>query len=310
MTHAPIRIATRKSPLALWQAEFVRDRLLRANPGLQVELIKMTTQGDKILDTPLAKVGGKGLFVKELEQGMLRGEADLAVHSMKDVPVELPAGLHLAAICEREDPRDAFVSNNYTEFAQLPHGARVGTSSLRRQSQIRAHRPDIQIFDLRGNVNTRLAKLDAGGYDAIILAVAGLKRLGFEKRIRTCIAPEVSLPAIGQGAVGIECRSDDPRINGLLAALNHPHTRICVEAERSMNLRLQGGCQVPIGGYAILENGTLWLRGLVGSPDGLRVIRGEVRGPSAKAVELGITLANDLLARGADEILKEVYARA
>ena len=310
MTHAPIRIATRKSPLALWQAEFVRDSLLRANPGLQIELIKMTTQGDKILDTPLAKVGGKGLFVKELEQGMLRGEADLAVHSMKDVPVELPAGLHLAAICEREDPRDAFVSNRYAAFAELPQGARVGTSSLRRQSQIRASRPDLQIFDLRGNVNTRLAKLDAGDYDAIILAVAGLKRLGFESRIRTGIAPEVSLPAIGQGAVGIECRSDDARINSLLAALNHPHPRICVEAERAMNLRLQGGCQVPIGGYALLENGVLWLRGLVGSPDGLRVIRGEVRGPSAKAVELGVTLANDLLARGAAEILQEVYARA
>ena len=310
MTHAPIRIATRKSPLALWQAEFVRDSLLRANPGLQVELIKMTTQGDKILDTPLAKVGGKGLFVKELEQGMLRGDADLAVHSMKDVPVELPAGLHLAAICEREDPRDAFVSNHYASFADLPQGARVGTSSLRRQSQIRANRSDLQIFDLRGNVNTRLTKLDAGDYDAIILAVAGLKRLGFDQRIRAGLAPEISLPAIGQGAVGIECRSDDVRINGLLASLNHPHTRICVEAERSMNLRLQGGCQVPIGGYAVLENDALWLRGLVGSPDGLRVIRGEVRGPSAKAVELGVTLANDLLARGAAEILKEVYARA
>ncbi len=310
MTNAPIRIATRKSPLALWQAEFVRDSLLRANPGLQVELVKMTTQGDKILDTPLAKVGGKGLFVKELEQGMLRGEADLAVHSMKDVPVELPDGLHLAAICEREDPRDAFVSNKFATFADLPHGARVGTSSLRRQTQIRANRPDIQIFDLRGNVNTRLAKLDAGEYDAIILAVAGLKRLGFDQRIRANIAPEISLPAIGQGAVGIECRTDDPRINGLLAALNHPYTRICVEAERSMNLRLQGGCQVPIGGYAVLENGTLWLRGLVGSPDGLRIIRGEVRGPSSKAVELGVTLANDLLARGAGDILQEVYARA
>lgn len=310
MTQAPIRIATRKSPLALWQAEFVRDSLLRRNPDLRIELVKMTTQGDKILDTPLAKVGGKGLFVKELEQGMLRGEADLAVHSMKDVPVELPAGLHLAAICEREDPRDAFVSNNYTEFAQLPHSARVGTSSLRRQSQIRASRPDLQIFDLRGNVNTRLAKLDAGDYDAIILAVAGLKRLGFEQRIRTSIAPEISLPAIGQGAVGIECRSDDPRINGLLAALNHPATRICVEAERSMNLRLQGGCQVPIGGYAVLGNGELWLRGLVGSPDGARIVRGEVRGPGSKAAELGVALANDLLARGAGEILKEVYARA
>lgn len=310
MSTSPVRIATRKSPLALWQAEYVRDLLISQNPGLQVELVKMTTQGDKILDTPLAKVGGKGLFVKELEQGMLRGDADLAVHSMKDVPVELPDGLHLAAICEREDPRDAFVSNSFSSFNALPQGARVGTSSLRRQSQIRAQRPDLQIFDLRGNVNSRLAKLDAGNYDAIILAVAGLKRLGFEQRITEGIDPAASLPAIGQGAVGIECRSDDPRINKLLAPLNHANTRTCVDAERAMNLRLQGGCQVPIGGFAVLENDTLWLRGLVGSPDGTRVVRGETRGPRAKAVELGVALANDLLARGAEAILKEVYARA
>ena len=305
-----IRIATRKSPLALWQAEFVRDSLLAANPGLQVELVKMVTQGDKILDTPLAKVGGKGLFVKELEQGMLRGDADIAVHSMKDVPVEFPEGLHLAVICEREDPRDAFVSNNFASFDDLPQGARVGTSSLRRQCQIRAARPDLQIIDLRGNVNTRLAKLDEGQYDAIILASAGLIRLGFAERIRAFLSTEQSLPAIGQGAVGIETRSDDARINTLLAPLNHPKTQTCVLAERAMNLRLEGGCQVPIGGFAELDGERLRMRGLVGRPDGTEVVRGEIEGPAAEAESLGRTLAEDLLSRGAAEILKEVYASA
>ncbi len=310
MTASTVRIATRKSPLALWQAEFVKAELLKRNPGLTVELVKMTTQGDKILDTPLAKVGGKGLFVKELEQGMLRGDADLAVHSMKDVPVELPEGLHLSAICEREDPRDAFVSNNYKAIDDLPQGAKVGTSSLRRQLQIRARRPDLKILDLRGNVNSRLQKLDDGQFDCIILAAAGLKRLGFDARITSFIEAEFSLPAIGQGAVGIECRTDDPRINGMLAALNHADTRVRVDAERAMNHRLQGGCQVPIGGYAVLEGDTLWLRGLVGSPDGTRVVRAEARAPRARATELGIEVANALLAQGADAILKDVYARA
>ncbi len=310
MTNTTVRIATRKSPLALWQAEFVRAELLKRNPALEIELVKMTTQGDKILDTPLAKVGGKGLFVKELEQGMLRGDADLAVHSMKDVPVELPDGLHLSSICEREDPRDAFVSNRYKSLDDLPQNARVGTSSLRRQLQIRAHRPDLEILDLRGNVNSRLKKLDDGQFDCIILAAAGLKRLGFDQRITSFIEPEFSLPAIGQGAVGIECRRDDPRINGLLAPLNHAVTRVCVEAERAMNHRLQGGCQVPIGGYAVLEGDTVWLRGLVGSPDGSRVVRAEARAPQARAIELGIEVANALLAQGADAILKDVYARA
>jgi hydroxymethylbilane synthase len=309
MTESTVRIATRKSPLALWQAEFIRDELLRHHPHLKIELVKMTTQGDKILDTPLAKVGGKGLFVKELEQGMLRGDADLAVHSMKDVPVELPDGLHLAAICEREDPRDAFVSNAFASIDALPIGARVGTSSLRRQCQLRAKRPDLRIVDLRGNVNSRLAKLDADEFDAIILAVAGLKRLGFSQRIRAYVDADLSLPAIGQGAVGIECRRDDPRINALLAPLNHKVTRICVDAERAMNHRLQGGCQVPIGGYAVLTDGELWLRGLVGSPDGARIIRGEIRGAPADAHALGVALADDLLSRGAGAILKEVYAR-
>jgi len=304
-----VRIATRKSPLALWQAEYVRDRLLALHPGLKVELLKMVTQGDKILDTPLAKVGGKGLFVKELEQGMLRGEADIAVHSMKDVPVEFPAGLHLAVICEREDPRDAFVSNNFSGIEDLPKGARIGTSSLRRQCQLHAWRPDLQIHDLRGNVNSRLQKLDDGQYDAIILAAAGLKRLGFHDRIRACLAPEISLPAIGQGAVGIECRADDARINALIAPLNDAPTRIRVLAERAMNHRLEGGCQVPIGGYAELIGDRLRIRGLVGRPDGSEVVRGEMEGPAAEAERLGIALANDLLSRGAGAILKDVYAK-
>ena len=304
-----VRIATRKSPLALWQAEYVRDRLMALHPGLKVELLKMVTQGDKILDTPLAKVGGKGLFVKELEQGMLRGEADIAVHSMKDVPVEFPQGLHLAVICEREDPRDAFVSNTFAGIEDLPEGARVGTSSLRRQCQLHAWRPDLQIHDLRGNVNSRLQKLDDGQYDAIILASAGLKRLGFQDRIRACLEPEISLPAIGQGAVGIECRADDARINALIAPLNDTPTRIRVLAERAMNHRLEGGCQVPIGGYAELMGDRLRIRGLVGRPDGSEVVRGELEGPADQAEQLGTALADDLLSRGAGDILKDVYAK-
>jgi hydroxymethylbilane synthase len=309
MKQKTVRIATRKSPLALWQAEFVKAELEKFHPGLQVELVKMTTQGDKILDAPLAKVGGKGLFVKELEVGMLEGTADIAVHSMKDVPVEFPEGLHLAVICEREDPRDAFVSNRFASFAELPHGARVGTSSMRRQSQIMARRPDIEILMLRGNVNTRLAKLDAGEYDAIVLAAAGLKRLGFDQRIREYINPLDSLPAIGQGAVGIECRVNDPWINELIKPLNHEPTAIRVRAERAMNHRLQGGCQVPIGGYAELDYGVIVLRGLVGRPDGTKIVRGDISGKPEDAEELGVVLADDLLARGAKEILDEVYGR-
>ncbi len=302
-----VRIATRKSPLALWQAEFVRDSLLALRPDLKVELVKMVTQGDKILDTPLAKVGGKGLFVKELELGMLQGDADIAVHSMKDVPVEFPEGLHLAVICEREDPRDAFVSNNYESIEDLPEGAKVGTSSLRRMCQIRNWRSDLEILDLRGNVNTRLRKLDEGEYDAIILACAGLKRLGFDDRIQSHLDPGFSLPAIGQGAVGIECRIDDDFINELIAPLNHAATRTRVLAERAMNSRLEGGCQVPIGGYAELDGDTLLIRGLVGRPDGSEMVRGEIAGRADEAEYLGTTLAEDLLARGAGDILKEVY---
>ncbi len=302
-----IRIATRKSPLAMWQAEYVRDRLMAIHPGLEVELLGMTTQGDKILDSPLAKIGGKGLFVKELEQQMLEGGADIAVHSMKDVPVAFPEGLHLAVICEREDPRDAFVSNNFSSLDELPQGARVGTSSMRRQCQLRALRPDLQILDLRGNVNTRLRKLDEGDYDAIILAAAGLIRLGFEARITQTMSTELSLPAIGQGAVGIECRSEDERVNRLIAPLNDSATRIRVLAERAMNNRLEGGCQVPIAGHATLAGGELHLRGLVGSTDGKTMVRGERRGPQESAEAMGVELAEELLQNGAAQILNELY---
>ena len=307
MAARTLRIATRKSPLALWQANFVKDRLEALHPDLQVELVPMSTQGDKILDTPLAKVGGKGLFVKELETAMLEGRADIAVHSMKDVPVEFPDGLGLHTICEREDPRDAFVSNHFNQIDELPQGAVVGTSSLRRQCQLRAARPDLVIRDLRGNVNTRLAKLDAGEYDAIILPAAGLKRLEMAHRIAAFIEPEQSLPANGQGAVGIECRLDDHELHALLAPLEHPETRIRVLTERAMNRALQGGCQVPIGAYALVQGEEVWLRGLVGSPDGSRVIRDEIRGPLAEGEALGHTLAQRLLAAGADVILAEVY---
>ncbi len=305
-----IRIATRKSPLALWQAEHVAERLRQAHPGLEVELVKMVTQGDKILDTPLAKVGGKGLFVKELEQGMMEGRADIAVHSMKDVPMDLPEGFVLGAVLTREDPRDAFVSNRYARLDELPEGAVVGTSSLRRQCQLRAARPDLDIRDLRGNVGTRLGKLDAGDYDAIVLACAGLKRLGLGERITQALAPEQSLPAVGQGAVGIECRADDAAVLDLVAPLNDPDTAVRVHAERAMNHRLEGGCQVPIAGYAELARGVLLLRGLVGSVDGREVIRGDIAGRPEDAELLGRTLAEDLLARGADRILEAVYRHA
>jgi hydroxymethylbilane synthase len=266
----------------------------------------MKTRGDKILDTPLAKIGGKGLFVKELEQGMLEDRADIAVHSMKDVPMEFPEGLGLSVILEREDPRDAFVSNEFASLEEMPAGSRVGTSSLRRQAQISARFPELEILFLRGNVNTRLAKLDAGDYDAIILAGAGLIRLEFQDRIRRLLPPEESLPAVGQGAVGIECRVEDKETRELLSVLSHPDTDTRVMAERAFNHRLHGGCQVPIAGYAELEGDELWLRGLVGQPDGSEIIRGEIRGPRAEAEALGVTLADDLLGRGADRILKEL----
>jgi len=302
-----LRIATRQSPLALWQAHYVKQRLEANHPELTVELVPMITRGDVILDTPLAKVGGKGLFVKELELALLENRADIAVHSMKDVPVDFPEGLGLVTICERDDPRDAFVSNHYNSLDDLPAGSIVGTSSLRRQCQLAERRPDLVIRSLRGNVGTRLSKLDNGDYDAIILAVAGLNRLGLGSRIRAALAPEISLPAVGQGAVGVECRLDDARTRALLAPLNHDSTAVRVKAERAMNTRLEGGCQVPIGSYAELIEGEIWLRGLVGAPDGSLMVRGERRGPLEAAEQLGISLAEELLDNGARAILAEVY---
>lgn len=307
MTISKLRIATRKSALAMWQAEHVKARLEALHPGLEVELLGMSTKGDKILDVPLAKVGGKGLFVKELEAAMLENRADIAVHSMKDVPMEFPEGLGLAVISEREDPTDAFVSNQYANLDELPAGAVVGTSSLRRRCQISETRPDLKIEWLRGNVNTRLAKLDNSEYDAIILASSGLKRLGFHDRIKSTIPDTVSLPAAGQGALGIECRLADQDVIELLKPLIHTPTQVCVTAERAMNRRLEGGCQVPIGGYATLEGDQLYVRGLVGEPDGSRIIRDEVRGTADQAEQLGIQLAEALLAQGAGEILESVY---
>ncbi len=303
-----IRIATRKSALALWQAEHVAAALRRHHPGLEVDLVKMVTQGDKILDVPLAKVGGKGLFVKELEQGLLDGRADIAVHSLKDLPAEMPAGLHAPVTLTREDPRDAFVSGRFDRFEDLPRGARVGTSSLRRQTQLRAVRPDLDIVDLRGNVDTRLRKLDDGDYDAIILAAAGLRRLGFIERIRHTLDTELCLPAIGQGAIGIECRSGDEDVYAKIAPLQDQTTYTCTVAERAMNHRLGGGCQVPIAGYAEFTSpDTLRIRGLVGYPDGTQVVRGERQGRSDDAAELGTGLAQELLSRGADRILQALY---
>ncbi len=308
MADSILRIATRKSPLALWQANHVRDALLARNPGLEVELVTMTTQGDKILDTPLAKVGGKGLFVKELEAGMLEGRADLAVHSMKDVPVEFPEGLGLAAVLPREDPRDVLISNEYSGIDTLPQGARVGTSSLRRQCQLRRIRPDLRVLDLRGNVNTRLGKLDNGDYDAILLAAAGVRRMGWEARITELLAPERFLPAIGQGAIGIEIREDDDRVRELVGALNDARTATRVRAERALNEALQGGCQVPIAGYSEISHGVIVLRALVGRPDGSDMVQGVISGRPEDAAELGRVLAEDLLSRGAREILDELYA--
>ena len=305
-----IKIATRESALALWQAEFVKTELERHHPSLTVTLVPMTSRGDKILDVPLAKVGGKGLFVKELEQAMLDGRADIAVHSMKDVPMEFPNGLGLGVICEREDPRDAFVSETYQSIDDLPPGAVVGTSSLRRQSQLLAKRPDLEVSFLRGNVNTRLAKLDAGEFDAILLASAGLKRLGFIDRIASYISPETILPAGGQGAVGIEYRTQDSKIFNLIKVLHHDNTATRVSAERAMNRRLEGGCQVPIGCYAEFEKGQLRLRGLVADPYGEKIIADEILGDSLNAEQMGIDLAERLLAAGAGDILSAIYDKA
>ncbi len=310
MSTREIRIATRKSALALWQADYVKARLEQAHPGLVVTLVPMVSRGDKLLDSPLSKIGGKGLFVKELETALLEQEADIAVHSMKDVPMDFPEGLGLFCICEREDPRDAFVSNTYASLDALPAGAIVGTSSLRRQAQLLTRRPDLEIRFLRGNVNTRLAKLDAGEYDAIILAAAGLIRLGFEDRITASISVDDSLPAGGQGAVGIECRTTDAEIHALLAPLHHADTADRVVAERAMNKHLNGGCQVPIACYAVLEGEQLWLRGLVGEPAGGLLLSAEARAPRADADALGVRVAEDLLNQGAEDILKAGYGEA
>jgi hydroxymethylbilane synthase len=302
-----IRIATRQSPLALWQAEHVAELLVRALPGVRTQLVKMVTRGDKILDAPLAKVGGKGLFVKELEQGILENLADIAVHSMKDVPVDFPEGLHLAAILLREDPTDAFVSNHYSMLNELPPNARIGTSSLRRQCQIKEKFPNAEVIPLRGNVNTRLSKLDAGDYDAIILASAGLIRLGMAERITQSLDASVSLPAIGQGAIGIECRVDDVEINEILKTLHDAETGLCVSAERAMNARLNGGCQVPIAGFAQLQGGQIAMRGLVGNPDGSVLYRAERTGGLDQGEVIGQLIAEDLLAQGADKILQALF---
>jgi hydroxymethylbilane synthase len=304
-----LRIATRKSPLALWQAEFVKSQLQRYHPCLKIELVTMTTKGDKLLDTPLAKIGGKGLFVKELETAMLQDLADIAVHSMKDVPMDFPEGLCLSVICQREDSSDAFVSSHFGALAELPENAVIGTSSLRRQCQIRAHFPTLQVKELRGNVNTRLSKLDDGEYDAIILASAGLMRLGMADRITQRLPTSISLPAGGQGAVGIECRSNDTRIQELIAPLHHLESAICVRAERAANKHLQGGCQVPIACFAELsDNGvTVNLRGLVGSVDGSRILRAHATGNADNPEKLGIQVAKDLLSQGAGKLLAEIY---
>jgi len=306
-----LTIATRESPLAMWQAQYVRDALQRAHPGLEVRLLGVTSRGDQLLDAPLAKVGGKGLFVKELEEALLAGRADIAVHSMKDVPVEFPRGLELGVICAREDPSDALVSNRYSALEALPPGSVVGTSSLRRECQLRARRPNLEIKFLRGNVNTRLRKLDAGEYEAIILASAGLIRLGLAARIAQRMDLQASLPAGGQGAVGIELRIDDEEAKHLLRPLHHEPTARCVAAERAMNRQLQGGCQVPIAAYAQYAGGPgqLWLRGLVGRPDGSRVLRAEAKGLDGDADALGIRVAEDLLAQGAADLLAEFYGK-
>jgi hydroxymethylbilane synthase len=302
-----IKIGTRGSALALWQAEWVKSELEKRYQGMTVTLTKIKTTGDKILDVPLAKVGGKGLFVKEIEEAMLANEIDIAVHSMKDVPTFFPDGLHLSCITKREDPRDALLTRNGVTFKELPKGANVGTSSLRRQAQLMNIRPDFVIHQLRGNVDTRLRKLKEGQFDAIILAAAGIKRLGLAENVTEYIDPEISLPAIGQGALGIECRVDDRELNVLIAFFNHDDSRTCVTGERALLRRLEGGCQVPIACYGRMKDGKLHLTGLVGSVDGKRIIKDTIEGAPDTAEKLGVTLAEKLLVQGADVILREVY---
>ncbi|WP_018623509.1 hydroxymethylbilane synthase [Kangiella aquimarina] len=309
MSISTLRIATRQSPLAMWQAEYVQSRLQQLHPDLTVELVPMTTQGDKILGTPLTKIGGKGLFVKELEQAMLEGRADIAVHSMKDVPYQFPEGLELKVICEREDPTDAFVSNKYHNLDELPCGANVGTSSLRRKIQLLKARPDLKITDLRGNVGTRLSKLDDGNYDAIVLASAGLKRLGLEERIRSQFEPELMLPAPGQGAVGIEARTNDPELDAILQPLQDETTSLRVLAERTITKTLQASCQVPVAAFATIDNDTLSLRALVGGVD-QQIIEASAEGSAKDALAIGQKVSQELLDLGARELIQELAASA
>jgi len=301
-----LRIATRKSRLALWQAEYVAERLRDAHPGISVELKPMSTKGDQILDRSLAKIGGKGLFIKELERAMEAGEADIAVHSMKDVPAELPEGLVIPTTLERADPLDAFVSNDFESLDALPTGARLGTSSLRRQCQLKRHRPDLEVVPLRGNLDTRLKRLDDRELDAIILAAAGLKRLGLADRISKVLTPDLCLPAVGQGVLGIECREDDHAVVEKLEPLNHVDTGRLIEAERAFSARLGGSCQSPIAAFAELHGEKLRLRGLVGEPDGSRIWSGDVRGDARDGAELGRTLAERLLGEGVEELLQRL----
>ena len=300
-----LKIATRKSPLALWQAEFVKSKLEAIYPDLKVELVKMTTQGDQILNSPLSKIGGKSLFIKELEVGIMEGRADIAVHSMKDVPYELPQGFEIGAILERENPFDAFVSNDFNSIQDLPIGAKLGSCSLRRIVQVKAMRPDLEILDLRGNVNTRLKKLDDGEYDAIILACSGLTRLGFDNRIKQDLSPDDSLPAVGQGALGIEIKANDHEISNLIKPLIHQKTQIEVNAERALNTALQGGCSVAIGAFATSEDSKLTLSGMVGNVDSGEIIRVQETGETSKPIDLGIRAAKKLLSLGARELLNE-----
>ena len=303
MTGNVLRLATRESPLALWQTEHVAALLRTAHPQLRVELVPMTTRGDRIIDRPLSDIGGKGLFLKELEVAMQEGRADAAVHSLKDVPMELDGPFVIAVVLERADPFDAFVSNRFDDLDALPQGARVGSSSLRRQAQLRSRRPDLRIEDLRGNVGTRLRKLDVGDYDAILLACAGLDRLGLGERIRQRLLAPDWVPAVAQGAIAIECRDDDAATQGLLAALEHSPTRICVEAERAMNRRLHGSCTVPIAAYATLADGNLLLLGLVGDAANGELVRAEATGTADDPQRLGLRVAEALLAAGADALL-------
>lgn len=304
-----LKIGTRGSALAVTQSEWIKKMIVSRHPGITVELVRIRTKGDKIVDSPLSKIGGKGLFVKEIEDALLRKEVDLAVHSIKDVPAELPDGLCLPVFPEREDPRDVFISKEYASLSDLPEGASIGTGSLRRSSQLIHIRPDLHVVQLRGNVDTRLKKLESGAMQAIILAAAGMNRLGLSAQITEHLSTEALLPAIGQGALGLEVRKDDDRTLEILSFLNHRPTEIAVLAERSFLKRLEGGCQVPIAGFGIVEGGDIILRGMVAELDGSRIIRDEIRGPDTKAEELGLALAERLLESGADRILAGVYGK-